>query len=205
MKYNCSNVTAAPIECYFERVIFRIVISTLSCVVIVIHAIFITLILHKPKLRKANKLLLNLSLAHFLYGVFTLVQWQKPYDKISTWLVYVSYVKMNLCLLLMTSDRFVAIRYPFYYQLKFKSYQKWMIIFSWLFFLVVLSMSSIGDLPIEASLGMTFVVLFTTIILLVLNSIVYRIVLKQKKSIQMNTVTRLNQEGMFAISLCESC
>ncbi|XP_057314914.1 uncharacterized protein LOC130656112 [Hydractinia symbiolongicarpus] len=167
----------------------KIVGVIVDVICILLHGCLITVVLKTKKLRKvrSNQLLINLCIGHWLiafFGVFG------HFVRHFSWIEYSMYVLMISSLYVLTTDRFVSIKFPMKYQnMNICLHLIWMSC-SWIFAILFVIISYLKkDRPTtpgdDKNTMMLFLsaIMFTIVSMTIMNSIIFVAVRRQTRAI----------------------
>ncbi|XP_057316878.1 tachykinin-like peptides receptor 86C [Hydractinia symbiolongicarpus] len=179
--------------------LYKIVAAIVDITCILLHGCLITVVLKTKKIRKvrSNQLLINLCIGHWLIAFFDVFG---HFVRHFSWIEYSMYVLMISSLYVLTTDRFVSIKFPMKYQnMNICLHLMWMSC-SWIIAILFVIISYLKkDRPKttadDKNTMMLFLsaIMFTIVSMTIMNSIIFAVVRRQTRAIASLQV-QANQE-----------
>ena len=169
----------------YEETILRVQVST-----IILINVTIALILLRRNLRviNSNKLFLNLQVTHIIISLSVVIFGIDPI-KVTLVLNKAILMAMFICLMMVTIDRLVILKYPFIYQNLKTTHYLTIIIISWVFPVLYFFVGLNINITQSQYLVVSIVLIATAAITLTISNImVYSIVRRHLHMIRRNTV-----------------
>jgi len=175
-----------------DRTPFHIIVCVESFIYIPLYISFVLLIVKSPQLRqiKTNQLMLNLSLAYLIVGVFSF------FIDISGEVVMIigsGYMYSNISTLMLCIDRLVCICWPYQYSTLHKGFHFLLMSCSPIIFMFFLLYNAVKSNQSGRTMMKSAIITFNICMMIIINSIVYLVFRKQRRKIS-------NQEQGTSIS-----